>query len=109
MAQRSYTAEYRTNAVMLAKEVGASAAARQLRIPTDTLYTWIGRAKRGELPKSAIPPDPKASLNLAERVKELERENKALRSENAQIQRENQILEEATAFFAARRKKLGSV
>lgn len=54
---------------------------------------------------SATPPEPRASLNLAERVKELEPENQALRSENAQIQRENQILEDAAAFFAARRKK----
>ena len=105
MGQRTYTAEYRANAVKLAKEMGASAAARQLKIPADTLYTWISRAKKGDLPMSPTPPDPKASLNLAERVKELERENKALRSENAQILRENQILEEATAFFAARRKK----
>jgi transposase-like protein len=58
---------------------------------------------------SPTPPDPKRSLNLAERVKELERENKALRSEKAQILRENQILEDAAAFFAARRKKSGSV
>ncbi|MEG1953693.1 MAG: transposase [Hydrogenoanaerobacterium sp.] len=105
MGQRSYTAAYRSDAVKLAKELGASAAAQQLKIPTDTLYTWISRAKKGDLPMSPTPPEPKASLNLAERVKELEREIKALRGENAQIQRENRILEDATAFFAARRKK----
>ena len=109
MPQRSYTAEYRANAVALAKEMGGSAAARQLKIPADTLYAWISRAKNGDLPMSPARPDPKASLNLAERVKELECENKALRNENAAILRENQILEEATAFFAARRKKSGSV
>lgn len=109
MKQRSYTAEYRANAVALAKEIGTSAAARQLKIPADTLYTWISRAKQGDLPMSPVAPDPKTSLNLAERVKALEKENKALRSENAQILRENQILEEATAFFAARRKKSGKV
>lgn len=105
MGQRRYTSEYRSSAVKLAQEIGASAAARQLKIPADTLYTWISRAKRGDLPMSATPPDPKASLNLAQRVKELESENRALRSENAQIMRENQILEDAAAFFAARRKK----
>jgi transposase len=106
---RSYTIEYRANAVALAKEIGGSAAARQLKIPADTLYTWISRAKNGDLPMSPTPPDPKASLNLAERVKELEQQVKMLRGENAQMQRENQILEEAAAFFAARRKKSGSV
>lgn len=105
MGQRRYTAEYRANAVTLAKEMGASAAARQLKIPVDTLYTWVSRAKNGDLPMSPTPPEPKASLNLAQRVKELEREIKALHSENAQIMRENQILEDAAAFFAARRKK----
>ncbi len=105
MSQRSYTAQYRADAVALAKTMGASAAARELKIPSDTLYTWISRAKKGDLPLSLEPPEPRASLNLAERVKELEKENKQLRNENARIARENQILEEATAFFAARRKK----
>ena len=74
-------------------------------MPSDTLYTRISRAKSGDLPLSETNPDPKASLNLAERVKTLERENKALKSEMAQMKRENQILEEAAAFFAVRRKK----
>lgn len=106
---KHYTVEYRAEAVALSKEIGGSAAARQLRIPVDTLYTWISRARNGDLPMSPIPPEPKASLNLAERVKELEREIKTLRSENARITRENQILEDAAAFFAARRKKSGNV
>jgi transposase len=109
MPQRSYTAEYRVNAVKLAKEIGTSAAARELKISTDTLYTWISRAKNGDLPLSPIAPEAKNALNLAERVKELEQQVKMLRSENAQIMRENQILEDAAAFFAARRKKSGSV
>jgi len=109
MEQRRYTAEYRANAVKLAKEIGGSAASRELKVPADTLYTWMSRAKNGDLPLATTPPEAKNVLNLAERVKELERENKALRSENAQILRENQILEEAASFFAARRKKSGSV
>ena len=102
---RSYTTKYRADAVKLASEIGGSAAARQLKIPSDTLYCWIARAKRGELPQSEVAPNPKESLNLADRVKELEKEVKMLKGENAQILRENQILEEATAFFVARRKK----
>ena len=109
MAKRIYTVEYRVNAVKLAEEIGGSAAARELKIPNDTLYAWIKRAKKGDLPQSKTPPEAKNVLNLAERVKELEREVKMLRGENAQIMRENQILEEAAAFFAARRKKSGNV
>ncbi|MDR0295014.1 MAG: transposase [Prevotellaceae bacterium] len=105
MVQRSYTAEYRVNAVKLAKEMGGSAAARELKIPADTLYMWISRAKSGDLPLHETPPEAKNVLNLAERNKELEREVKMLRSQNAQVLREKQILEDAAAFFAARRKK----
>lgn len=108
MGQRSYTAEYRVNAVKLAKEIGASVAARELKIPADTLYTWISRAKNGDLPSSPMPPEPKNMINLAEKVKDLEQQVKMLRGENAQLARENQILEEAAAFFAARRKKSGN-
>jgi len=105
MQPRSYTVEYRANAVELANEIGTKKAAQQLKIPADTLYTWVARAKRGELPQSKVPPNPKESLTLAEQVKALRQENKMLRGENAQIKRENEILEEATVFFAKRRKK----
>jgi transposase len=88
---RTYTAEYRAGAVALAKEMGGIAAARQLKIPADTLYTWMSRAKSGDLPMVPAGPDPKASLNLAERVKVLENQVKALKGENAQILRENRI------------------
>jgi len=102
---RSYTEKYRADAVKLASEIGGSAAARQLKIPSDTIYTWIARSKKGDLPKSEVPPDPQKSLDLAERLKEVERENKMIKGELAQIKRENQILEDATAFFVSRRKK----
>jgi len=106
--QRSYTEEYRANAVTLASEVGATKAAQQLRIPHDTLYGWLKRARKGDLPMSAVPPDPKSSISLAQENKELRQEVQRLKAENRQIQRENEILEHATAFFAARRKKSGN-
>ena len=105
MKQRNYTAEQRADAVKLAAEIGAEAAARELKMPSNTLYTWISRAKSGELPMSPVAPEAKNVLNLAERVKELERANKMLRSENAQIKRENEIIEDAARFFASRQKK----
>jgi len=105
MKQRSYTAQYRVDAVQLAEEIGASAAARQLKMSVDTLYTWISRKKHGELPLSDIPPEAKESLDLAQQVKRLKQEIKAIASENAQLRKENQILDDAATFFAARRKK----
>jgi len=109
MGQRSYTAEYRANAVKLSEKIGTSAAAKELKIPVDTLYTWVSRSKSGDLPMSEGTVEPKKVLNMAEKVKELERELKMVKSEMAQVRRENAILEEAAAFFAARRKKSGSV
>lgn len=103
--QRSYTPQYRADAVALAKEVGASATAKQLNIPPDTLYTWIARAKSGSLPLSQVDPDPKVSLNLAERIKVLEHERNALKKENTALLKERQILEDAAVFFAKRQKK----
>lgn len=102
---RSYTAQYRADAVALAKEVGPSVAAKQLRVPADTLYTWVARAKSGSLPLSLVAPDPKVSLDLAERLKVLEQENNALKKENAALLKERQILEDAAIFFAKRQKK----
>ena len=54
MGQRSYTPEYRADAVELSKSIGTSEAARQLKMPVDTLYTWISRAKQGDLPLSTV-------------------------------------------------------
>jgi transposase len=105
MKQRFYTAEQRADAVKLAKEMGAEAAARELKMPSNTLYTWISRAKSGDLPMSPVPPEAKNILNLAERVKELEAQLKIVKNENAQIKRENEILEDAARFFAGRQKR----
>lgn len=102
---RSYTPQYRVDAVLLAREIGSTAAAKQLNIPVETLYTWLSRAKQGDLPLSPIDPDPKESLKLAERVRQLERENAMLRSERNQMLREKKILEDAAVFFASRQKK----
>ena len=110
--QRSYTAETRQEAVRIAGIKGATTASHELGIPLDTLYTWISRAKSGNLPVlSASPimsPETRKELTQADRIKELEQENHRLRTEVIQLKREHQILEEATVFFAGRRKRSGS-
>jgi len=107
--QRSYTAEFRINAVNMANEIGGSAAAQELKIPLDTLYTWISRSKKGTLPTPMKADGKNKPLKTSEQINELERRIKALEKENALIKRENEILEDAAAFFAARRKKSGNV
>jgi transposase len=107
--QRSYTAETRQEALDLAEIKGATAASHELGIPLDTLYTWISRAKNGNLPIPLImPPETRKALTQTDRIKELEQENRRLCTENIQLKREHQILEEATVFFAGRRKRSGS-
>jgi len=106
--QRSYTEETRMDALELAKRIGNRDAAEKLRIPLDTLYTWISKEKTGRLPQALMPSATKKAITHAERIKELEQENRRLGQELSQIRKENQILEDAAAFFASRRKKSGS-
>ena len=42
---RTYEAEYKKEAVKLAKEVGARKASESLKIPYGTLYDWIKKMK----------------------------------------------------------------
>ena len=78
--QQSYSAEYRHEAVELANRTGVSAAARELGIPLDTLYTWVSKSRKGLLPMAVITPEPHNTSRMANRIKELEQENKRLRT-----------------------------
>jgi transposase len=103
--QRSYTPEKRTEALELSKKIGASAAARELGIPSDTLYTWISKEKNGYYFKSEAAKLTRNASKKVDLIIELEREIKRLRNENAQLKKEHQILEDAASFFASRRKR----
>ena len=99
---RKYTVEYKNEALELAKEVGASLAARQLNIPIDTLYTWISKSKLLDTQK----PSSKAkNIDLSDKMKRLEEEVKILRGENAMLIKERKTLEDAMIFFVSRQKK----
>ena len=93
---RKYDLSFKIEAVKLAEEVGSTKAAKELGIPIGTLDTWIHKNKKGELDTSVIPP--KTVLTLTE-------ENKRLQQENRELKRINNILKEASAFFAASQKK----
>ena len=91
LKKRSYSPEFRSEAVKLIQEQGLSQedAAKRLAIPKGTLANWIAAAKRG------APDTPGART-----VPELEAENSQLRKELAGIRRERDILKKATAYFA---------
>lgn len=45
---RKYDAEYKKEAVNLAKEVGTNKASKELQIPYETLYDWIKKERKIE-------------------------------------------------------------
>lgn len=92
-----YEKEFKEQAVKMAAEIGGIAAARDLGVSVNTLYTWISRSKAygaqahvgsGVRRQS---PESEEITKLTKRVKELEKAN--------------QILKDALGFFAVSQKK----
>lgn len=54
---------------------------KELKMPADTLYTWVSRSRMGNLPELKTPIEPQNALKMAEQIKQLEQENRALKSE----------------------------
>ena len=91
--QRAYDNEYKAQAVKLAQEIGGAKAAKELGIPDGTIYCWVKAFKEGRLSASEA-----SHIELRKRVKEQDKEIRRLKEEN-------EFLEEASAFFAASRRK----
>jgi transposase len=97
-AQRRYPPELRERAVRMAQDAIAkqggqsfgvvTRVARQLGVGTESLRSWL---KQAEIDSGSRPGTSTAD---AQRIAELERENRELRRANA-------ILKSASAFFAA--------
>jgi transposase len=93
-ARRTYSKEYRIEAVRLAEQRGAKAAADSLGIDISLLYIWKKKlategadAFRGNGNRTA-----------------LEEENRQLRLENRRLREEAEILKKASAYFAKHQK-----
>jgi transposase len=96
MARRSYTAEFKREAVRLASKPGISRreAARQLGINPNVLAHWQANFKSGQWVE-------KDSEELrSAQAKELER----LKRENASLKMDLEILKKAAAYFAKESK-----
>ena len=96
MARRSYTAEFKREAVRLAQKPGMSQreVAKELGIHHNVLANWCRRFKQGswsEKPGDAL---------KTEQAKELER----LRRENASLKMDLDILKKAATYFAKESK-----
>ena len=102
---REYTAEFKEQAIKLSKEVGTKRAAEELGIPKNTLGTWVYKVKKGEIDPGAGNQTPETALTLAAENQELRRQLKAQEKEIKRLNELNEFLEEASAFFAASRRK----
>lgn len=106
MAQKKvYDKEFKIQAVKLGREIGFSQAAKELGVKVDTLYGWNKAAKEARLDLGPGAHTPAGAMSLTEEVQKLRQQNRALEKENARLKELNEFLEEASAFFAASRRK----
>ena len=103
--QRKYDMEYKIQAVKLAKELGGAKAASELGIPENTMYAWTEAAREGRLDAGPGSHTPQTAMSLTEELSILRRQVKEQEKEIRRLKEENEFLEEASAFFAASRRK----
>ena len=104
---RSYDKEYKEQAVKLAKASGTKKAAEELGIPINTLSGWVHKAKNGKLDIGMGEQTPESALTLVAENEELRRQLKEKAKEIKRLNELNEFLDEASAFFAASRRKSG--
>ena len=88
---RVYTAEFKTEAVKLADEVGIAEAAKRLDMPTSSIRNWMTPEARSRLSGDGSKRQP---------VSEAQAEITRLRREVASLKVDNEILRKAAAYFA---------
>ena len=103
--QRKYDLEYKVQALKLSKEIGVAKTASELGISENTLYGWIKASREGRLDIGPGSHTPETAMNLAEELTTLRKQVKAQDREIRRLKEENEFLEEASAFFAASRRK----
>ena len=103
--QRNYDQEFKTQAVKLGKEIGGAKAARELGIPANTIYGWSRAVRMGELDAGEGAHEPHEALTLNQELIMLRKQNKEQEKEIKRLKEENEFLAEASAFFAASRRK----
>ena len=87
---RAYTAEFKSEAVKLADEVGVVEAARRLDMPTSSIRNWMNPEARSKVNGEASKRQP---------VSEVQAELTRLRREVASLKVDNEILRKAAAYI----------
>ena len=103
--QRKYDHEYKVQAVKLAREIGGAKAAKELGIPEGTIHTWLKAVRAGKLDIGEGSHTPASAMSLSEEITMLRKRVKEQDKEIRRLKEENEFLEEASAFFAASRRK----
>ena len=103
--QRKYDQEYKVQAVKLAREIGGAKAAKELGVPEGTIHTWLKAARTGTIDIGEGAHTPQSAMSLAEELAILRKRVKDQDKEIRRLKEENEFLEEASAFFAASRRK----
>ena len=105
MSTKQYDTEYKKQAVKLSQEIGKSKAARELGVPKNIFYGWIRQVRLGNLDLGVGSKRPQQALTLNEELLQLRKTVKEQSKEIKRLKEENEFLEEASAFFAASRRK----
>ena len=100
-----YNKQYKVQAVKLAKEIGGAKAAKELGIPEGTIHTWLKAVRAGKLDVGEGSHTPASAMSLSEEITMLRKRVKEQDKEIRRLKEENEFLEEASAFFAASRRK----
>ena len=94
---RSYTPEFKTEAVKLAIDtLSVGQAAKDLGIPISTLHSWISQSR---LSTDELKPESK-SRETTVNIKLLLEKNKELQKRIARLEQEKSILKKAATYFA---------
>jgi transposase len=90
-SRHHYTDDFKSQAIVLAKSIGRTKAAKQLGISVKTLGNWLSNVHAEQ---SLNSPPARSSIS------ELESEINRLRTENAALKLEHEILRKAMMFLA---------
>jgi len=89
-SRRAHSDEFRAEALRLADQVGAAAAARQLSLHASQIYQWRAKANH--------------QATVTKRESDLAAENARLRRELGEKKEEVEILKKAATYFASNQK-----
>ena len=104
-SQRKYDHEYKVQAVKLARKIGGAKASKELGVLEGTIHTWLKVARSGGMVIGEGSHTPESAMSLAEELAMLRKKVKDQDKEIRRLKEENDFLEEASAFFAASRRK----